>query len=265
MGIEPNNHTLALSISPINDPLGNLLGHLLLFHDVTEQKRTQSQLMEQQRVLATMQERERLARELHDSAGQVLGYVSMQAQAIRKHVRDGNLDAADAQLGRLAEEASAAHVDIRESILSLKAGGGSSLSFLTALRKYINTYGEHYGVQAELAIPEDMNDAMISPDMSAQLMRVIGEALSNARKHSRADHVRIALNCDDGALRIVIADDGRGFEPSQAADGGTHYGLLFMRERMTQIGGGLEIDSCPGEGTSVSLRVPIRDYHGVGL
>lgn len=258
MGAALDNRTFALSLSPLNDPLGNALGHLLLFHDVTEQKRAQSQLMAQQRVVATMQERERLARELHDSAGQILGYVSMQAQAIRKHVCDGNLRQADTQLARLAEEASAAHLDIRESILSLKAGSGTSLPFVAALRQYVATYGEHYGIRAELAIPEELDDDIVSPDTSVQLIRVVGEALSNARKHSRADHVRITLDREDGAMRLAIADDGQGFDPSRAASE-THYGLAFMRERMTQVGGGLEINSCPGRGTRVSLWVPITE------
>lgn len=262
LGNGPSASIYSVMLSPISESRGQILGHLLLFHDVTEQKRAQAQLVEQQRVVATLQERERLARELHDSAGQVLGYVSMQAQAIRKHVRDGNLDKAEVQLGRLEEEALAAHIDIRESILSLKAGG-SSLPFLEALKQYTDTYGQHYGVRAELAVAGDMPGSIVSPDMSVQLMRVIGEALSNARKHSRADHVRIALDRDDGLVRIAITDDGQGFDPSQVADGGTHFGLLFMRERMAQIGGGLEIDSCPGKGTRVSLWVPARDYQGV--
>ena len=87
--------------------------------------------------MAVLQERERLAWELHDSTAQVLGYVSLQAQTICKRAKAGDLSAVEAQLTRLAQNVQEAHVDVRESILNLKTGGGQTWSFQTVLREYL--------------------------------------------------------------------------------------------------------------------------------
>jgi signal transduction histidine kinase len=264
VGTGPSTRYYALSLSPMRDPRGLVMGHLLLLHDVTRQKLDQAYILEQRQALAALQERERLARELHDGAGQVLGYASMQAQAIRKHLRDGNTAAAEAQLTRLATAAAAAHIDIRESILNLRAGSGASVSFLATLRQYLAAYGDNYGIHAELALLEDLEEDDFAPDTGVQLLRVIGEALTNARKHSGCACVRVSLTREGGQVRIIIADDGNGFDAGKLAAGETHFGLEFMRERMVQVGGALEIDSRPGGGTQVALGVPVRDKHGEG-
>lgn len=250
----------ALHLSPLKNRQGEALGHLILLHDVTEQKRAQALFLEQQRVVATLQERERLARELHDSIGQVLGYVSMQAQAIRKWVRDGDAVIAEAQLARLADVAQDAHADIRESILGLKADSGPEWSFLATLQQYLDAFRDHYGIGTELIIPSGLAEQAFAPGAGVQLLRVIQEALTNARKHSDAHCVQVAFARQDGQARIVVADDGCGFDADQlAGDSGRHFGLAFMRERMAQIGGSLTIHSRPGAGTRLVLQVPIRD------
>ena len=90
-------------------------------------------MLEQQRVVATLQERERLARELHDSVGQVLGYLSLQAQTARKRLQDGDGEKAESLLGRLTDVAQHAHADVRESILALKAASSEDWSLLPTL------------------------------------------------------------------------------------------------------------------------------------
>lgn len=250
----------ALHVSPLKDRRGSSRGHLILLHDVTEQKRAQAQLLEQQRVMATLEERERLARELHDSAGQVLGYVSLQAQAIAKRVHDGDAAVAEAQLARLADAAQEAHADIRESILSLKTGSAQEWSFLATLKQYLDSFGDHYDIGAELTIADGLREQAFAPSVGVQLLRVIQEATTNARKHGRARCVQVAFEFQDGLARVVIADDGCGFDPGQLAAGaGDHLGLAFMRSRMAQVGGCLAIHSRPGAGTQVVLQVPMMN------
>jgi PAS domain S-box-containing protein len=173
----------ALQFSPLRDRRGLALGHLLLLHDVTERRRTQVQLLEQQRVVAALEERQRLARELHDSLGQTLGYVSMQAQAIRKWLHDGDATTAEAQLSRLADVAREAHDDIREAILYLKVGSAQVRSLLPSLQRCLEAYQERYGIATELIIPAGLDGEAFAPDASIQLLRVIQEALSNASRH----------------------------------------------------------------------------------
>jgi signal transduction histidine kinase len=96
-----------------------------------------------------------------------------------------------------------------------------------------------------------------------QVLRVVQEALSNSRKHGAAETVRVTIERNQSHARLTIADDGRGFDSSRlGSDNDGHFGLVFMRERMQQIGGSLEIDSKPGAGTMLTLDVPIRDHGG---
>jgi two-component system nitrate/nitrite sensor histidine kinase NarX len=182
----------------------------------------------------------------------------MQAQAIQKHVHDGKLATAEAQLARLAEATLAAHTDVRESILGLKASGGASPQLLSTLRQYLATYEASYGIATELTVADGLGDDDFAPDTTVQVLRVIAEALTNARKHARAGRVCVTVACGGGVVRITIADDGRGFDAGAPAAGAPeHYGLAFMRERMAQVGGDLAIDAHPGAGTRIILDAPL--------
>lgn len=246
--------------TPLADKHGYKLGSLLLLHDVTEQRKAQTRLVEQERVVATLQERERLARELHDSIGQVLGYVSMQTQTIRKWLQEGDGNKADALLGRLTEIAQSAHADVRESILALRAASSENWSLLATLGRYLEDFSAHYGIQTDLMLGEGVSEGAFDQGSGVQVLRVIQEALSNTRRHGSAKGVSVSIEQDGDHVRVVVADDGRGFDPvTLGQDPSLHFGLAFMRERMAQIGGRLEIDSQPGRGTRVSLEVPVSD------
>jgi PAS domain S-box-containing protein len=258
-GTGQNIRHYAISLSPLKDHRGVMIGHLALVYDVSEQKKAQAQLLEQQRVVATLQERERLARELHDSLGQVLGYVSLQAQAIHKWVRDGKTDTAAIQLAQLVKVAQEAHNDVRGSILNLKTGPAEQWSFLAALRRYLAAYQEQYGIRTELGLLPEIDERTFDSDTGVQVLRVIQEALTNARKHGHARCVQVNFEQQDSQMRIIVADDGSGFDPGQLAGGGSnHFGLAFMRERMEQIDIRLAIESQPGAGTRVVLDVPVK-------
>ena len=249
-----------LHLSHLKDKQNRVIGHLLLLHDITEQRLAHAQLLEQQRMVATLQERERLARELHDNAGQVLGYVSMQAQAIRQWVHEGNDATAEDQLTRLAEVAQDAHGELRESIFSLKSGSVEGWSFLEVLRLHLESYHSHYGIATELELPGGLDDSAFKPEEGVQLLRVIQEALTNAHRHGKASSVRVSFALQDGCVQIVVADDGCGFDATRISTAPSdHFGLVFMQERMQQIGGSLSFVSHTGAGTQVILTAPITD------
>jgi signal transduction histidine kinase len=95
------------------------------------------------------------------------------------------------------------------------------------------------------------------------VLRVVQEALSNARRHGKATAIRVSIEREDSRARIRVTDDGSGFEPAQfEGDGDGHFGLAFMRERMAQIGGHVKIDSRQGAGTRVILEVPLGRREG---
>ncbi len=248
-----------LNLRPLTVGRGEVVGQLLLLHDITEQKLAQAKVVEQQRVMATLEERERLARELHDGIGQVLGYVSIQAQTASKWMQDGNTEKARSLLGRLTEVVKDAHTDVRESILNLRAGSALEWSFVPTLKQYLDNFQANYGIRTELSISNEIGVNILSPDAEVQILRVIQEALTNARKHSGAHAVKVTIEQDKSQARITVTDDGRGFDVGQAGTvTGNHFGLVFMRERMEQIGGSLKIDSRPGAGTVVELYAPIQ-------
>ena len=253
----------SLNMTPLKDRQGELIGRLLLLNDITKQKCTQAKVIEQQRVVATLEERERLARELHDGLAQVLGYVGIQAQTVSKCVRDGNTERAQSLLDRLVQVVKDAHDDVRESILSLRAVSAREWSLVPALKRYLENFQTNYGTNTELIISDHVGEPSLSPDAGVQLLRVIQEALTNARKHSGAHKISVNIEQDTNHARITIIDDGHGFDiddPKLATR--NHFGLVFMRERMEQIGGSLKIDSQPGTGTMVELFAPTDDQGG---
>jgi PAS domain S-box-containing protein len=245
--------------SSLNDWRGLEVGHLFLLHDVTDQKQAQAQLLEQQRALAILTERERLARELHDDLGQVLAFISTQGHVIQQLLVRGDVSMAGSYVDRLIQAADEADVDIRESILSLRAPFHQQ-GLIPALQDYLRRYEERYGLHIELLLPDVGLENAFEPVAEVQILRILQEGLTNARKHARVHCVRIALASQDGQMRIVIQDDGKGFEPGLFHGDRRHgFGLQFMRERAEAIGGSLELHSAPGKGTEVLLVVPLKE------
>jgi PAS domain S-box-containing protein len=249
-----------LNLTELRGRDGEVIGKLILLHDVTKQKRAQNQILKQQSLVATLQERDRLARELHDGIAQTLGYVGIQAQTAVKWIKDGNNDKAESLLGRLVEVAKDAHADVRQSILNLRSASGRQWSFIPALKKYIDKFQSNYGIRTELSLSDEIEENTFDTIVEVQLLLVIQEALTNSHKHSSAHLLKVGVALDGSHATITITDDGHGFDTSQLEDSnGSHFGLVFMRERMEQIGGSLTIDSMPGEGTVLKLDVPIRE------
>jgi PAS domain S-box-containing protein len=249
-----------LNLTKLRGRHDETIGQLLLLHDVTGQKKAQAQIIEQQRVVATLQERQRLARELHDGIGQILGYVSMQVQTALKWVRDGNKEKAESIMGRIVEVSKDAHAEVRESILSLRAGSDQNWSLIPTLNKYIDRFQANYGIRTELSISDGIGENTFDSAVEVQILRVIQEAMTNCRKHSGAHCLKIGVELDGSKASITISDDGKGLDVGQFEHGESgHFGLVFMRERMEQIGGSFKIDSIPEGGTILKLDAPIRE------
>lgn len=249
----------ALRVSPLHHRGGFRLGSLVVLQDVTGEREAQARLVEHQRALATLQERDRVARELHDSLGQVLGYAKMQAQAARERLARGEWRQADEHLAQLAAVAQDAHADVREYILGARAGGAAEADFLPVLEDYLRRFRANYGIAATLEASPGFVGRDLEPMVGAQLLRILQEALTNVRKHARARAVRIGLSHSDGRAQAVVEDDGAGFDAARpAASDATTFGLGFMRERAQEVGGTVEVHAAPGEGTRVVITVPLQ-------
>jgi nitrate/nitrite-specific signal transduction histidine kinase len=218
------------------------------------------------RDLAITEERERIAREMHDSLAQVLGYVNTKAQAVQELLKTDQVQKAEAQVGQLGEAARSAYADVREGILGLRTSLGPQRSLLQALEEYLASWREQSGIQAELGLePADAQLAGLTPTAELQLLRIVQEALANVRKHANATCVSIRIRQTPEAIETTIDDNGRGFVQDlpngrgrweNAA--GPHFGLATMRERVESVGGQLEVRSAPGEGTRIAVRIPAQ-------
>ncbi len=248
----------ALELSALRHRGGFRLGYLAVLHDVTEQREAQAGVLEQQRALATLQERDRVARELHDSLGQVLGYAKMQAQAARERLARREWRQADEHLAQLVAVAQDAHADVREYILGARTGGAEA-DFLPSLEDYLRRFRANYAIAATLEASPGFAGRDLEPMVGVQLLRILQEALTNVRKHARARAVRIDLSVSDGSAQAVVEDDGAGFDAARpAASDATTFGLGFMRERAQEVGGTVEVHAAPGEGTRVVITVPLQ-------
>lgn len=248
-----------LETSAIRDWRAVQLGQLLLLRDVTAQKQAQAQIVEQHRALAMLQERGRVARDLHDNLGQVIAFVNAQGQTVRRLLSQGEIPAADAQISRLIEVAREADVDIRESITGLRLTLPEHGLFPT-LEGYLAQYEKNYGIQTKLIKPEGSEAAGLDPQVETQLLSILQEALSNVRKHASARHVEVMFAIVPGWVNVTLSDDGTGFDPNAHPEApGEHFGLRVMHERAEEMGGVLSVNSVPGQGTQVKMRIPMKE------
>lgn len=202
--------------------------------------------------LAVVEERGRIAREMHDGLSQVLGYLSLQMQTLEVMVRQGDCAGALVELSQARGHIREAQADVRENILSLRTTFSGEAGLVPALRQYVDEFGVQTGIRAEM-VSDFSDEARLSPLAEAQLMRITQEALTNVRKHARAQRVEVRLNLTAQRLHLTVADDGQGF--SVAAVGQGHYGLQTMRERAESAGGCLNVTS-GGEGTRLEAWLP---------
>lgn len=207
---------------------------------------------------AVLEERVRIARELHDGLAQVLGYINTQTLAVRRLVDSRRWEEAGRQLVAMESAARRVYTDVREAILGLRSATEGDGGLVPSLRRYLEDYSRMAGVQAELMVEGPVEEAQLPPSTEIQLARIVQEALSNVRKHARAERATVRLALRDDHLLVEVADDGRGFDPDASAPTGwPRFGLQTMRERASAVGGRFEIASAPGRGTTVSVEVPL--------
>ncbi len=219
-------------------------------------------LHERAQNLATLDERHRIAREIHDSLAQALGYLSMKARGTGELLKRGDLEQVEAALVEIGQAADDAYVDVREAILGLRLSARAGIGLRELLEEYLEKYSRQSGVAAQL-VAQAGDDLALPPRTEIQLVRVIQEALTNVRKHARAAHAWVTLERQDGTARVTIGDDGQGFDPTQVKQHSeAHYGIATMQERMAAIGGQLEVRSRPGSGTTVAAMVFLASGKG---
>ena len=228
-----------------------------LQQEITEREQAQQTIIEQQRTLAAFEERERMGSDLHDGLGQVLGYINLESQTALTLLRQHQLPSVQASLERLAQVAQDAHADVRSFIFGLRVATAKPGDLYDAVRAYLDQFNQAHGTKATLSSPPGSPAPALTPAVEEQVLRIIQEALANARKHAHTDDIQVTFSLTPSHLHVIITDNGRGFNVQQtASELGVHFGLNIMRERAQRVGGQVEVRSSPGEGTQVLLTVP---------
>ncbi|MFQ5882752.1 MAG: HAMP domain-containing protein [Candidatus Methylomirabilales bacterium] len=208
--------------------------------------------------LATLEERERIAREMHDGLAQALGYLHMHLAALEARTSPEAQDGIRAELREIKKVAGDAYEEIRQSIFGLRTMVSRGLGLIPTLTEYVHDFSRQTGIAVDLQIGGD-HAPRFSPDVEVQLLRIIQEALANIRKHAAATHAEVRFDVEGDRSCVTVRDDGRGFEPGKILEERSrHFGLQAMRERAEGVGGNLEIEAAPGRGTKVMVQLPLE-------
>jgi len=270
---------IAARLSGIFNEQAELIGYAHFSQDVTDRLHTESQLLTQQRAIAVLEDRAQIGQELHDRLGQVFGFISLQSQATQALFATGKQDDGDRALARLASVAQDAHGQVREFILGMRGSTAGQQNFWDALQAYADKLQRLYQMQVTLTLPLE-RPSLLSPDKELHLLRIIQEALMNARRHSGVDEAQVVFRQEGDVMRVMITDAGCGFNPPASPiahrpfaetldisqlnspgvldeNGREHFGLLGMHEHAAALDGKLQIHSRPGAGTQIILAFPL--------
>lgn len=245
-------------------------GYLQLLRDAAERERLvaslrraqdemavlQDELALAQRQAGAMAERTRISRDIHDTIAQALSSIRLLS-----HAGAGRTDDAEAArtLSHVETLAGESLADVRRIVAALVPAELDENALASALRRMLDRTREEAGVQGELHVDDSL--PILPTAIEVALLRTAQSALANVRLHSEAQRVVISLIDDGDAVRLDIIDDGVGFEPGawEGSDSASSYGLRFMRARLRELGGGLDVESAPGHGTAISAHVPVRE------
>ncbi|MBK5107867.1 MAG: sensor histidine kinase [Anaerolineales bacterium] len=197
-------------------------------------------------------ERQRMARELHDTLSQGLTGLVLQLEAIKAHLEAGRGERAITIIDQSLARARSTLADSRAAIDDLRA---IPPSLPEAMRAKVERFTQATGIPCELSLA--LGDTAPPANTGDHILHVLNEALANVTRHALAGQVWVRLAANKDRLELDIQDDGQGFD-SGKVDGAGHYGLLGMRERSRVVGGTLEIESGTGQGTLIRLIVPIH-------
>ena len=205
------------------------------------------------RELAVVEERNRIAREIHDGLGANLSSVVLQADYLAEQTDDQVLLA---EIGELKGTVEESIDELRRSVSMMRAG----LALAPALEDLCSAFRERTGLT--VAYESVGRERRVHPDGQLAVFRVLQEALNNVHKHAAARRIEVRVVFHDDRVELTVTDDGQGFDPAQSRVG--HFGLVHMEERARRVGGALALTSAAGEGTELRLSVPVAPPAGKG-
>jgi PAS domain S-box-containing protein len=212
-----------------------------------------ARLYEQAHELAVIHERQRLARELHDSVTQSLYSLSLMAEAARRLVAAGNKERGMAYLVRIGEAAQQVLKEMRLLVYELRPLMLERDGLASALKQRLETVEGRAGVETKLFVE---GAGLLPENIETELYRIAQEALNNSLKHANASSVAVSLSTGGDPVSLTVQDNGRGFSAEEIEDKGG-LGLVSMQERAQRLGGRVDVVSAPGEGATITVTIPL--------
>ena len=201
-------------------------------------------------------ERQRMARELHDTLAQGLAGLILQLEAADSHISNQNPQKAQSIIQQAMSRARTTLSDARRAIRDLRENPSTPRDLDVAIKTEIERFHASTGIPCK-------SNICIASEISAQLaeniLRTISEGLSNIARHAEATEASISMTCDDQTILIEISDNGIGFDPQKAVGRSGHYGLVGIRERARLYGGSLTIDSQSSQGSILKIQLPLME------
>ncbi|MFC1899354.1 sensor histidine kinase [Chloroflexota bacterium] len=204
---------------------------------------------------AIIEERRRIAREIHDGVAQSLGYLNMKTKQVRNSLSVQDTVQALTDLSDIQQVVQNTYEDIRESIDQLTTEI-RNMPIVPALVSYTREFGNNNGIQVKFDSPRPFTE--LSPVAELQLLRIAQEALTNVRRHAQSTEVEIELEQNNETVDMLIKDNGLGFslDDLEKSPPGYH-GLNIIKERAETLGGSVDISTAPGEGTAIFISLPV--------
>lgn len=238
------------------EPTGEEIEFITAMGDQAAVAISNARLIDAAEAHAVLEERQRLARDLHDSVSQTLFSMTMHARAAQLALQQSGIDAdhpAAQSLRDLRSLSSSAHAEMRVLIHELRPDAGQDVS----LRQRLLRRAEALSARAAIPVDVDVPDVALPLDRvgQGQLYRLLIEAATNAVKHARASRITISVQAGPGEIVAKVADDGVGFDMNAEHTG--HFGLLTMAERARRLDADLRVESARESGTVVTVKLPV--------
>ena len=229
-------------------------------HQVVQERETQLEELVRKLVHAQEDERQRIARELHDETGQKLTALGMGLAALEVTLSTGDSLRTSHLLRSLREMNDQAITELRNIMANLRPAQLDDLGLAAALRWYVSQYQTRYP-DTHVQLKIEKQPGRLPPEHEIILFRVVQEALTNVERHAHATQVTLNLTRTPSSVRVEIVDNGAGFDSKQPPrhEPGSGLGLPGMRERVALVNGQLEIDSAPGKGTRILVDLPLPE------
>ncbi|MFO7897686.1 MAG: PAS domain-containing protein, partial [Planctomycetota bacterium] len=255
------------SLQPVIDEAGEVEGLILCLIDVTERRRATQELERSRQQLRALtarslelveEERRRMAREVHDGLGQELTALQTGLGVLRRKVAqaDGPLDpgAVIERLDRMLADAETTVGTVRDISRRLRPSALDELGLDAAIEEEAEAFESRTGIACRVHLSRQ--PVSVGGERSTAMFRILREALANVERHAEARAVDVSLASRGGTVALTVADDGVGITPEEEASP-TSLGLLGMKERAFRLGGNVTVRGAPGEGTAVTVSLPI--------